>query len=64
MTLFRLIAVACLVIAIICAVVPTTVGVGPTAWIAGGLLAWILDGSFGSPLLGGRGTVATTRQPQ
>lgn len=54
MTLFRLIAAACLVIAIICVVVPTTVGVGAVGWIAGGLLAWLLDGSFASATVGGR----------
>jgi len=43
MRLLLLAALACAIIALICAAVPTTIAIGPLGWIAASLVAYFAD---------------------
>ena len=56
MRLFLFIAIACAVIALICVIAPTTLGVGALGWFVASFLSYLLDLAFGA--------VAVPRAPQ
>jgi hypothetical protein len=47
MRLFLFAAIICAVLALICVIAPTTIGIGALGWFVASFLAYLLDVAFG-----------------
>jgi uncharacterized membrane protein YphA (DoxX/SURF4 family) len=53
MRLFLIAALACFVLALICVVATTTIGTTWNGWVCAGLVSYLLELCFGSPVVNG-----------
>jgi hypothetical protein len=48
MRIFLVAAIGCAIIALVCVIAPTTIGVGALGWFIASFLAYLLDIAFGA----------------